>query len=130
MTTTIPAPPLTGRQFDADTAAITDFPELAGLIMVRDAGWRFLPLRHNNNGEPAELDGFRLWPGGWLDALPHRSATDAMALRRAPGEPLAIVWELAGSLTDVVTGLLALPAPTAHGAPHLIRTAAPRLWTP
>ncbi|HEX9338260.1 MAG TPA: hypothetical protein VF892_20345, partial [Pseudonocardiaceae bacterium] len=98
------------------------FPELAELITIRDAGWTFLPLRRDEAGRPDELDGFREWPGGWIDALRVRSGTDAMALRRAPGGPMAIVWELAGSLSDVVAGLLALPAPD--------QPTAPRLWTP
>ncbi|MFD1149837.1 hypothetical protein [Saccharothrix hoggarensis] len=49
-----------------------------------------------------------------------RSSTDAMALRADGDEPPGIVWERAGSLSDVVEGLLSLPVPTQRFAPRLI----------
>ncbi|WP_158852379.1 hypothetical protein [Saccharothrix deserti] len=113
----------------SDAAAVRAFPALAGLVAIRDAGWQFVHQRVVD-GVPTEVDGFRLWPDGRHDAIRVRSSTDAMALRADGDEPPGIVWERAGSLSDVVEGLLSLPAPTQRFAPRLIVASAPALWLP
>ncbi|MEO6085987.1 MAG: hypothetical protein ABIQ18_23040 [Umezawaea sp.] len=99
---------------DVDNAAVLAFPEIEYLILIRDGGWRFLPQ------EPCrdQLDGFRQWPEGWCDGIRVRSGTDALGIRTDPDG--LIVWERAGTLADVVNGLLALPTPDEPNAPRLI----------
>ncbi len=41
-----------------------------------------------------------------------------------------LLWQLDGTLMEVVDGLLALPAPSHPLAPRLVRGRAPKLWTP
>lgn len=113
----------------ADAAAVRAFPELAGLILLRNAGWLFFPPR-TADGELIELDGFLAWPDGWTDAIRIRSTTDVMALRIDGHEPPGVVWERTGSLTQVIDGLVSLPAPGDGSAPRLVRASAPVLWTP
>ncbi|GAA3891966.1 hypothetical protein GCM10022243_66130 [Saccharothrix violaceirubra] len=113
----------------SDEAAVRAFPALTGLVAIRDAGWRFV---HHDvvDGIPARVDGYRLWPDGWHDALRVHGDSDAMALRADGDEPPGIVWERTGSLSDVVEGLMSLPAPTQRFAPRLVVASAPALWTP
>jgi hypothetical protein len=99
---------------DVDNAAVLAFPEIEYLILIRDGGWRFLPQEPGRD----QLDGFRQWPEGWHDGIRVRSGTDALGIRTDPSGGL--VWERAGTLTDVVTALLALPAPWESSAPRLI----------
>ncbi|GAB3494049.1 hypothetical protein FB471_4062 [Amycolatopsis cihanbeyliensis] len=112
-----------------DEAAVREFPELVGLIILREAGWRFLPPRPLG-GTLTDLHGFRAWPGGWTDAIRVRSPTDVMALRSDGREPPGVVWERTGTLGHVIGELLALPAPNEPSAPRLVRSPAPILWTP
>lgn len=114
---------------EADESAVCAFPDLAGLIAIRELGWTFL-LPRTVSGVPVQMDGYRAWPGGWLDAIRVRSDTDAMGLRSDGREPPGIVFERSGSLTYVIEGLLSLPAPDTRFAPRLVRAAAPKLWTP
>jgi hypothetical protein len=105
------------------------FPALANLIVLRDAGWFFIPV-NTADGAPVEYDGFRPWPGGWTDGIRIWSETSALGIRTSPDEPPAITWELTGTLTEVAAELLELPAPGTRTAPRLARGVAPRLWTP
>ncbi|MCE7009310.1 hypothetical protein LWC34_41825 [Kibdelosporangium philippinense] len=109
--------------------ALRDFPELAGLIALSEAGWRFVPSQVVD-GRLTDLHGFRAWPEGWTDAIRVRSDTDVMAVRSDGNEPPGVVWECAGTLAQVVEGLLSLPAPDDRLAPRLIRASGPVLWTP
>jgi hypothetical protein len=116
-----------------DAEAVRLFPSLQNLILIREAGWRFLPI--DDPGDPnAELDAARIWPCGWRDCVRIREETDALGLRiRVPADQHtapAIVWERSGTLAEVVHQLLALPAPGARLAPTLAIGTAPKLWTP
>ena len=116
-----------------DAEAVKLFPSLQHLILLRDAGWKFLPVE--DPGDPnAELDAVRIWPAGWRDCIRVRDESDALGLRiRVPADKhtaSAIVWERSGTLAEVVHELLALPAPGAQLAPTLVIGAAPKLWTP
>ncbi|NGY59559.1 hypothetical protein G7043_11540 [Lentzea sp. NEAU-D13] len=113
----------------SDAAAIRAFPGLAALIAIRDAGWTFVH-RDAVAGVPTQVDGYRAWPGGWIDAVRVRDEDDAMALRTDGDEPPGIVWERTGSLAHLVEDLLSLPAPGDRLAPRLVKATGPRLWTP
>jgi hypothetical protein len=102
-----------------DAEAVRLYPELANLIALRDAGWKFLPVTTQEIGL-VELDGFRAWPDGVTDGLRIYSATNVLGIRTLPTEPPSIVWERTSSLSDVVNGLLALPAPSDRLAPRLV----------
>ncbi|MGO1056961.1 hypothetical protein [Crossiella sp. CA198] len=112
-----------------DDAAIHAYPVLAGLAMIKDAGWSFLH-RSVVDGVPTQIDGFRAWPDGWIDAIRVLSETDAMALRTNGDEPPGLVWERTGTLADVIEGLLGLPMPDDRLSPRLVRAKGPMLWTP
>lgn len=113
----------------SDDAAIRAFPALAALIAIRDAGWTFVH-RDTVEGVPTQVDGYRVWPGGWIDAVRVRDEDDAMALRTDGDEPPGIVWERTGPLTHVVQELLSVPAPGDRLAPRLVKATGPILWTP
>ena len=106
--------------------ALAEFPELRRLIELLREGWQFLPV--SSGGEVIEVRGLRVWPDEWVDAIVVRFTTDAAGLRcdRSRG----VVWEHAGDLSDVVDGLLALPAPGDPAAPSLVLRTTTRLWTP
>jgi hypothetical protein len=109
----------------SEADAIRRYPELDALRIIRHAGWTFRP-RLDESGELVCIDGWRGWPGGCRDAIGIKASTDACAIRLLCGE---MVWDVAGTLTDVVAELLVLPAPSDPTAPRLVMGAAP-LWTP
>jgi hypothetical protein len=111
----------------ADRTALAAFPELACLLELRDAGWVFATTVDNDN-QVACVQGVRTWPRGWADAIGIRYTTDTQGLR--VDHSGHIVWKLEGGLSEVVNGLLALPAPNSQGAPTLAIGTAPPLWTP
>ncbi|MEV6714830.1 hypothetical protein AB0M48_22675 [Lentzea sp. NPDC051208] len=116
-----------------DAEAVKLFPSLQNLILIRDAGWKFLPI--DDPGDPnAELDAARVWSNGWRDCIRVRDETDALGLRICvPADQHSaptIVWERSGTLAEVVHQLLALPAPGMRLAPTLAIGTAPKLWTP
>jgi hypothetical protein len=124
-----------------DEEAVNRYPELAGLVLIRDAGWRFLH-HHDASGEVTCVDGYYQWPGGQTDAIAIKNSTDVLAVRMTNDEPPGIVWQCADTLAVVVGELLCLPAPDDCLAPRLrlgtapLRTSsrlgvpATRLWTP
>ncbi|MFD5831019.1 hypothetical protein [Lentzea sp. NPDC060358] len=99
----------------ADRAAVALYPTLQHLLDLRDGGWRFLPIEPGRD----QLDGFRLWPGGWRDAIRLKSDSDALGLRLDPDN--MITWELSGTLAEVVHELVLLPHPGDRLAPRLAR---------
>jgi hypothetical protein len=101
-----------------DAAALAQFLELRRLADLRDAGWTFTP-RLDDDGQLDWLTGLRTWPEGQADALRIKSPTDAAGIRcdHAGG----VLWELEGTLAEVVDGLLALPVPGDRLAPRLVR---------
>jgi hypothetical protein len=109
----------------SEAEAIRAYPELDALRMIRDAGWVFRP-RLDEPGELVGIDGWRDWPGGWRDAIGIGGSTDACAIRLHVD---VIVWDFAGTLTDVVAEVLVLPAPSERSAPRLVVGSAP-LWVP
>jgi hypothetical protein len=109
----------------SEAAAIARYPELDALRTIRDAGWVFKP-RLDESGELVGIDGWRDWPGGWRDAIGIKGSTDACAIRLFVD---VMVWDFAGTLTDVVAELLVLPAPSDRSAPRLVVGSAP-FWTP
>lgn len=108
-------------------AATRIHPELALLIDLVDASWLFIHRRDDEGVD--QIDAFRAWPTGHLDAISVRSPTDANGLRTLTDEN-GIVWQRMGTLREVVHGLLELPAPGDPNAPYLVKGHAPRLWTP
>lgn len=106
---------------EAECAAVAAFPELQRLLDLRDAGWQFQHAEH-------EIRGFRTWPDGWADAVAVRYSTDAFGVRVDLDG--GIVWRREGGLTEVVDGLLGLPAPGEKFAPRLVLGGLPVLWTP
>lgn len=116
-----------------DAEAVKLFPSLQHLILLRDAGWKFLPVE--DPGDPnAELDAVRIWPAGWRDCIRVRDEADALGLRICvPADKHTaptIVWERSGTLAEVVNELLVLPTPGTQLAPTLVIGTAPTLWTP
>jgi hypothetical protein len=88
--------------------ALAEFPELQRLVDLRTAGWQFLPV--TTGGEMVALRGIRTWPDRWVDAIVVRFTTEAAGIRCDSSG--GVVWRREGHLTDVVDGLLTLPAPS------------------
>lgn len=100
---------------------------LGHLFDLQKAAWSFIH-RHDDAGLD-QIDAFRTWPSGHLDAISVRSPTDARGLRTITDEH-GIVWERAGTVCEVVREIMALPEPGDSRAPRLVLGKAPRLWTP
>lgn len=102
----------------SDADAVVVYPELRWLIALREAGWQFMPVTDDDGLKAVE--GYRALPGGYREALRVRSSTDTLGLRCNPlGE---VVWQLTGTLVEVVDLLRGLPAPDHRLAPHLVKT--------
>lgn len=113
----------------AEQAAVAAFPELQRLIDLRNAGWTFLtPFVANDHIE--QVQAYRPWPDGHVDVIRLRSSTDAAAMRTDGRQPVGILWQKDGGLSDLVDELLSLPVPGTRAAPRLIRGIGPTLWTP
>jgi hypothetical protein len=110
-----------------DAEAVAEFPELNGLIELRERGWTLQPLT-NSTGEIVVIHGTRFYFDGWVDALGVRYTTQAHALRNNPDG--GQVWKRTGSLTEVLDALRDLPHPLAPHAPRLVLGTTPTLWTP
>jgi len=109
--------------------ALRRFPELQGLVTVREAGWFFRALAN----EHAELEGIvgSYNRAQYTDALWIYDRTKVIGVRvldeRYGG---GTVWvKESGDLEEVVQELLALPEPGQRLAPHLV-IATTKLWTP
>jgi len=112
---------------EADLAALRAFPGLRCLLDLRESGeWFFQPVL--TNGQLTLVAGARVWRGGWSDAITIRDETDAKGFRCDPAG--GVVWNREGSLTEVLDGLLELPAPHQPNAPRLVKAQAPNLWLP
>ncbi|GAB2966639.1 hypothetical protein [Saccharothrix stipae] len=99
----------------AEAAIVVLYPPLRYLFDLVDGGWRFLPVESGRE----QIDGFRLWPGGWRDGVRFRDVGDALGLRM--DRDARITWECTGSLAEVVQELLLLPHPGSRLAPRLAK---------
>jgi hypothetical protein len=80
--------------------------------LISEGGW------HPTDSGPAMRAYLRPWPDNSVDNLIFTDAHHASAERvNHNGEP---VWQLVGTLTEVVAELGALPAPNAPDAPHTV----------
>jgi hypothetical protein len=102
-------------------AALAEFPQLQRLADLRDAGWAFFPTVLD--AQIVHIYGMRTWPEGWADVICIRGTTDAAALRS--DYTGSVTWQRDGTLTDVIDGLIALPAPDDRLAPRLVIGQAP-----
>lgn len=100
-------------------AIVAAYPVLQHLIDLRSGGWRFIPPEPGHD----YIDGFHRWPGGWIDSIRFKSEGDALGIRTDSDR--AIVWELTGSLAEVVHELLLLPHPGDRLAPRLAKGRGP-----
>jgi hypothetical protein len=115
---------------DPITAALAAFPALQRLLDLDAAGWVWMPPPLNEQGEPIEVHGVRLWDHeGEVDAMRVRSESDVWAVR--VDDDGGIVWEKTGGLVEVVDALIGLPPPASPYAPRLVKGIAPRdMWKP
>lgn len=108
--------------------AVRRYPRLRDLQTLVDLHWKFINHR-DPDGKPLHLDGFLCWPdGSTTDALSVHSETNAFGVRTVGDGD--IVWKRTGTLTDVIEGLLELPAPGEPNAPRLVIANGSPLWTP
>jgi hypothetical protein len=105
---------------------VDDFPEVRYVIALRDRGWRFVGIGHDEVAQV--LIGTRTWFGGWTDHFYLRSDTECWAARTTDGDGL--VWKHSGGLVEVASALLELPEPNQLGAPTLILARDPSLRAP
>jgi hypothetical protein len=115
---------------DARTAALAAFPELQRLLDLDAAGWVWMQPPTDDDGNPIEIHGLRMWPGtGEADAMRVRASKDAWAVR--VDHEGGVLWQQTGGLTDVVEGLIHLPPPGSPYAPKLVVGTAPNdFWRP
>lgn len=105
-------------------------PDIAAIARARDAGFGFLHLRDGISitAIHAERHG-----RGVVETVTLRARTEAVAARyriedyQRGGQPL---WQRTGTVAEVITELLELPAHGRPGAPALARGASSALWLP
>lgn len=113
---------------EREQEALAAHPDLHRLAALRDrGGWRFVH-RETGSGDIDLTTGYHVWPDGSTDVLEFAGPTDARACRTNPDG--AVVWSRDGLLLDVINGLLALPPPSAPGAPRFVTGTGRLLWTP
>lgn len=104
---------------------------IAAIERARDLGFRFLHLRDKHgdlNGLHAER-----WRFGAVDIFAVVDQLDAVAARyraedyERAGDP---IWQVTGTVADVIAELLALPPHGSPGAPVLAQRASSGLWIP
>jgi hypothetical protein len=106
-------------------------PHLDAIRASVHAGFVFWHLPESGN--MLALSGFRATHGA-MDTYLARGPDDAFAARyrlddlECPNPP--VLWQQHGTVAEVVTALLALPAHGTPGAPALARRAPSELWTP
>jgi hypothetical protein len=99
--------------------AMTDLSEL-----ISDGGW---VNRHGQYDNMVVL--IRPWSDGSVDTIALSSVNDAIVERtNLAGE---VVWHQTGTVSEVIAGLRAVPAPSEPDAPRqVIGARSSRLWTP
>lgn len=106
-------------------------PHLAAIARARDAGFEFLHL-HDGIGITA-IRAERHSPAGVVETVTLCARTEAVAARyriedyHRGGHPL---WERTGTVAEIITELLNLPAHGRPGAPTRSRSASSSLWRP
>lgn len=101
------------------------------LDRIRDlmqAGFAFLP-HGNETGEIVMLQAIRTH-GGHIDTVLIHGEYDALAARCRDEPRAAVVWHQTGPTAEVITALLALPAPGTRGVPQLAGRTPSDLWIP
>ena len=101
------------------------------LDRIRDliqAGFAFL-LHRDATGEAVTLQAIRTH-AGHIDTVLIHGEYDALAARCRDEPRAAVVWHQAGPTAEVITALLALPAPGTRGAPQLAGRTPSDLWIP
>ncbi|ALG06358.1 hypothetical protein [Kibdelosporangium phytohabitans] len=117
------------RKSITEADAVQQYPELAPLVGVRDAGWVCRPL-YDQHDQLLGLAGSRS-VRQYTDAIYLFDRTHAITARvRAGAYGGGCVWVRDGNdIAEVVTDLFTLPAPDSPGAPSLVIKPNP-LWTP
>lgn len=109
--------------------AVRRYPRLRDVLTLMELDWKFIS-HEDTDGRPTHLDGFLCWPDGvTTDALSVHSETNAFGVRTL-GTAGDIVWKRTGGLSEVIDGLLELPAPHEPNAPRLVIGNGSPLWTP
>lgn len=117
------------QQSVLDAEALAECPQLAGVVRLRDAGWKPMATAYAEDGERDALRLYYLWDDGTMDLLIVRSDTQAIAVRLIPGPPPARIWDRIGGLEEVAAAVLELPEPSARHAPKLVIGRADPAWT-
>lgn len=104
---------------------------IQAIARARDAGFTFLHLRDGIGITAIHAE--RHCPTGVVETITLRARTEAVAARyrtedyENAGNPL---WQRIGTVLEVITELLELPAHGEPGAPVLVRRASSSLWLP
>jgi hypothetical protein len=109
-------------------------PHIEAIGQTMQEGFRFLHLR-SDDGRVIDAVYAERWRDGALDTYTVLGMTEAMAARYpAPGGPADVdphpVWHAAGSVHEVITGLLMLPRHGEPGAPSQQLPTPSNLWLP
>lgn len=107
-------------------------PHIAAIERSMNVGFQFVNLRAPDGGAVEAIYAERWTPQGAVETYTLRGMTEAIAARflaedYPEGDPL---WETTGTVAEVITALLELPAHGAPGAPSTARHASSSLWVP
>jgi hypothetical protein len=107
-------------------------PHIAAIQRSVNAGFRFVHLRAPDSGVVEVIHAERWSCQGVVETYAFRDTTEALGARfrcedYPYGDPL---WEISGSVAEVIRALLELPPHGAPGAPVLARRASSSLWLP
>lgn len=110
---------------------VDDTAHIHAIARARDAGFRFLHLRDGIGINAIHAERHSLT--GVIETITLRARSEAIAARyrtedhQRGGHPL---WQRTGTVADIITELLQLPAPGEPGAPALAHRASSSLWLP
>jgi hypothetical protein len=107
-------------------------PHIAAIKCSVNAGFRFVHLHGPDSGAVEVIHAERWSPQGVVETYTFRDTTEALAARFRSenypyGDPL---WEISGTVAEVIMALLDLPPHGAPRAPVLARPASSSLWLP
>ena len=113
---------------DTQEAALAAYPQLARIVDMRAAGWRFSLVSYAGITQVKGIYVWRTTSLPWGDLIQIRNIDDAAAIRLNPLKEL--VWKYEGDLAGAIDALLELPHPDQPNAPRLAIGTLQGLWTP
>jgi hypothetical protein len=115
---------------ESERRAIGLYPELQRLLDIRGMGWTF-QLVTDEAGMVTAVKGLFMYRVGlvhWADMLQIHNSADTAGVRLNPDRQP--VWQMTGTMIDLIDGLIQLPHPSSPFAPRLVLGKLASLWVP